>query len=75
LAVNAIWSWAFFAWRLGAWSFADIILLIVLILATIIAFWRIRRDAAMLMAPYLAWVCFAAALNFTLWRSNPGLLS
>ena len=74
LAANALWSWLFFAWRLGAWAFADIVLLLVLIVATMAAFARVRRAAALLLLPYLAWVCFAAALNWTVWRANTALL-
>ena len=74
LVVNAAWSWLFFSWRLGAWAFADILLLILLVVATIIRFARIRRAAAWLLAPYLAWIAFAAALNFSVWQRNPGLL-
>ena len=32
--------------------------------------WRVDRAAALLFAPYLAWVSFAALLNFALWRLN-----
>jgi tryptophan-rich sensory protein len=39
-----------------------------------IAFWRVRRAAAALLAPYLAWVGFAAALTYAVWQRNPGLL-
>jgi tryptophan-rich sensory protein len=74
LAANALWSWLFFAWNLGAWAFADILLLIVLVIATIVSFARIRRAAAWLLAPYLAWIAFAAALNFSVWQRNPALL-
>lgn len=74
LALNALWTWLFFAWRLGAAAFAEIVLLWVLILATMLAFRRIRPAAAWLLAPYLAWVTFAAALCFTIWRMNPDLL-
>jgi benzodiazapine receptor len=74
LAANVLWSWLFFAWRLGAWSFAEVVLLWLLILATIVAFYRVRPIAAMLLVPYLAWVGFASALNFTVWRANPDLL-
>jgi tryptophan-rich sensory protein len=75
LAVNALWSWLFFAWRQGAWSFADIVLLWVLIVATLVAFLRVRRVAGLLLVPYLAWVTFAAVLNWTLWGANPALLA
>lgn len=74
LAANALWSWLFFGWKLGALAFADILLLIALVSTTIVLFARIRRAAAWLLAPYLAWIVFAAALNFSVWRSNPALL-
>lgn len=74
LGVNALWSWLFFAWHLGAWAFADILLLWVLIVTTMIGFWRVRPVAGMLLIPYLLWVSFAVALNYHVWQLNPGLL-
>ncbi len=74
LAVNALWSWLFFGWHLGALAFADIVLLWVLIVATVIAFWRIRPLAGILLLPYLLWVSFAAVLNYTVWQLNPQIL-
>jgi tryptophan-rich sensory protein len=74
LAVNALWSWLFFAWHRGGAAFADIVVLLVLVAATTFAFARVRHAAAWLMAPYLAWVCFATALNWSVWQRNPGLL-
>jgi tryptophan-rich sensory protein len=74
LALNALWSWLFFGWHLGAWAFADIVVLWVLIVATVIAFWRIRPLAGALLVPYLLWVSFAAFLNHAVWRLNPLLL-
>jgi benzodiazapine receptor len=74
LLFNALWTWLFFAWRLGSVALAEIVLLWLLIAATIVLFWRLHRLAAVLLLPYLAWVSFATALNFTLWRLNPGLL-
>jgi benzodiazapine receptor len=74
LALNALWSWLFFGWRLGGLAFADILVLVALIVATLAAFARIRRLAAWLLVPYLAWVIFAAALNFSAWQRNPQLL-
>lgn len=75
LLFNALWTWLFFVWRLGAVAFIEIVLLWLLIAATIALFWRVQRVAALLLLPYLAWVSFATALNFTLWRLNPGLLA
>ncbi|MGZ8155029.1 MAG: TspO/MBR family protein [Burkholderiales bacterium] len=74
LAVNALWSWLFFAWRLGALAFADVLILLALIAATLVTFWRIRPLAGALLLPYLAWVAFASALTWSIWQSNPGVL-
>jgi tryptophan-rich sensory protein len=74
LALNGLWSWLFFAWRLGGAAFIDIVVLWILIVATIVCFWRIRRLAAWLLVPYLLWVTFAGFLNLHLWQGNPGLL-
>ena len=74
LAVNALWSWLFFAWHLGAGAFADVLVLLALIAATIIAFWRVRPLAGILLLPYFAWVSFASALTWSVWQSNPGVL-
>jgi tryptophan-rich sensory protein len=74
LGVNALWSWLFFAWHLGAISFVDIVLLWSLIVATLIAFWRISPLAGVLLIPYLLWVSFAAVLNYTIWQLNPAIL-
>jgi tryptophan-rich sensory protein len=75
LVVNAFWSWLFFAWRQGLLALADIGVLLVLIVATIAAFWRIRPLAGALLLPYLAWVVYAAVLNYRVWQLNPDLLS
>jgi tryptophan-rich sensory protein len=74
LAVNALWSWLFFAWHRGALAFADIVLLLLLIVATLVAFWRIRPLAGALLVPYLLWVGFASALNYSVWQLNPQIL-
>lgn len=74
LAVNALWSWFFFAWKSGAGAFVAIVLLLALIVATLVAFYRVRPAAGLLLVPYLAWVCLATALSWTVWRNNPTLL-
>lgn len=74
LALNALWSWLFFAWQLGAAAFAEVMLLWLVIAATLVAFWRVRPLAGLLLTPYLLWVGFAAALNFVLWQQNPQIL-
>ena len=74
LCANALWSWLFFAWRNGALAFAEVLVLLALIAATTLAFWRIRRLAGVLMLPYLAWVTFASALTWAVWQGNPKVL-
>jgi benzodiazapine receptor len=74
LAANALWSWLFFHWKSGALAFADVLILLALIAATVALFWRVRRVAGLLLLPYLGWVAFASALTWSVWRANPGLL-
>jgi translocator protein len=74
LAVNALWSWLFFAWRLGSVAFTDIVVLLALIVATLVSFWKVKRLAGVLLLPYLCWVSFATALTWSVWQSNPALL-
>jgi len=71
LALNYAWSPVFFGLHLIWPAFAIIAAMIVLSLAAAFAFLRIRRPAALLMLPYLGWLCFAAALNFEIGRLNP----
>jgi translocator protein len=70
LALNAGWSWVFFGLRRPGWAFAEIVALWLCLLATTVAFWNADRLAAALLWPYLAWVSFAQALNFAIWRMN-----
>ncbi|MBJ6979913.1 TspO/MBR family protein [Luteimonas sp. MC1895] len=74
LVVNALWSWLFFAWQMGGAALADIALMWVLVAATMLAFWKHSRVAALMLLPYLAWISFAAMLNLKLWQANPGVL-
>lgn len=74
LALNAVWTWLFFVWRRGALATAEIVLLWLAILATIVVFWRLRAIAGALLLPYLAWVTFAGFLTVSVWKRNPDLL-
>jgi benzodiazapine receptor len=70
LVLNAAWSGLFFGLQNPGAAFAEIVVLWVAIVATIVAFWRITPVAGILLLPYIAWVSFAGALNFTIWRLN-----
>lgn len=74
LVANALWSWLFFAWRIGPLAFADVLVLLALVAATAFGFWRISRLAGGLMLPYLAWVSFASVLTWSVWQRNPSIL-
>lgn len=71
LVLNAAWTPLFFGLRRPDLGFADIVLVWASILATIVLFYPVHAGAALLLVPYLAWVTFAAALNFAIWRLNP----
>jgi translocator protein len=72
LGLNFAWSFIFFgAHALGA-ALAELILLWLAILASLIAFARIEQAAGWLLLPYLLWLSYAGVLNFSLWRLNPG---
>jgi translocator protein len=70
LALNFAWSFLFFGARSPWLGLVDIAMLWVALLATTIVFFGKSRVAGLLMLPYLAWVSFAAVLNFTIWRLN-----
>jgi len=70
LALNALWTPLFFGLHQPGLAFAEILLLLAAIVATALAFRRVSPAVAFLLVPYLAWVSFAAFLNFTLWRLN-----
>jgi tryptophan-rich sensory protein len=70
LLFNALWSYLFFGLQRPGLAFAEILLLWGAIAATAWAFRGHSRAAALLMVPYLAWVSFAALLNFAIWRLN-----
>jgi tryptophan-rich sensory protein len=70
LALNFAWSLIFFGQQRVGVALVEIAVLWLLILATIVAFWRVRPAAGALLLPYLAWVSFATYLNAGIWRLN-----
>lgn len=71
LAVNACWTPAFFALHSPPLALAVSLVLLVLIALTMRAFFRLRRLAAWLLAPYLAWTSYATYLTAGFWWLNP----
>lgn len=70
MALNALWSVAFFGAKSPSLGFLTIVALWLAIAATIALFARLDRIAAALLVPYIAWVSFAAVLNAAIWRLN-----
>ncbi|HKT78524.1 MAG TPA: TspO/MBR family protein [Sphingobium sp.] len=71
LVLNLLWSPLFF--RAHQVDNALILILVLLLAVAVTAwlFWRIRRAAGLLLLPYLAWLVFAATLNYEIGRLNP----
>jgi tryptophan-rich sensory protein len=70
LILNLAWSFIFFKFHSPGLAFIEIVLLWATIVATTVKFSGISQSAALLFIPYLLWVTFAAALNFSIWRLN-----
>lgn len=70
LLFNFFWSFLFFNQHQIGWAFAEIVALWFLIGLTLFFFMKIDRIAGILLAPYLVWVSFAAALNHAIWKLN-----
>jgi tryptophan-rich sensory protein len=70
LLLNAVWPWMFFAAQSPGLGMINIVPQLIAILATILAFYRIDRIAGTCLVPLAAWVGFATALNFAIWRLN-----
>ncbi len=68
---NALWSPLFFGLHRPGIALADLLLLWLALFATVAAFWKAHRVAGGMLLPYLAWVSFAGALNFAIWKLNP----
>jgi tryptophan-rich sensory protein len=70
LVLNAAWSLLFFGLHRPGFALVEIILLLALLIATTVSFFRVRTVAGLLFLPYVAWVCFAAYLNAGFWYLN-----
>ena len=70
LVLNATWSVLFFALHRPGPAYAEILLLLTMIVATITAFLPLSFLAAWLLLPYALWVAFASYLNLRIWQLN-----
>lgn len=70
-ALNLFWSPLFFGMHQVSAAFWLLVIILIAALATTFVFGRIRKAAAWLMVPYLAWLCFAGILNKQIDWLNP----
>lgn len=70
LVLNVLWSILFFHFQSPFIALVEIIILWFFIFLTILKFWQISSMAGFLLLPYLAWVTFAAVLNFFIFKLN-----
>lgn len=75
LVLNGAWSALFFGLRRPDLAFLNIVALWLGVALNIAVFAPISAAAAWLLVPYLVWVTVAAALNRSVWRRNPEILS
>ena len=70
LFLNLYWSFLFFFIKAPVLAFWSIISLASMIIVNIYYFYQVKKAAAYLLIPYIAWVTFAAILNYYIWRLN-----
>ena len=70
LVLNAAWSWMFFAAHSPLLGLVNIVSQWLVILATVVAFYRLDRAAGYCLMPLALWVTYAGLLNLALWRLN-----
>jgi tryptophan-rich sensory protein len=70
LALNAAWSWMFFAAHSPALGLLNIVPQLLVVSATVIVFWRLDRIGGWCILPLAVWVGFATVLNFAIWSLN-----
>lgn len=70
LILNFFWPLLFFNAQAFGLAFFWLLLLWVLVLRMILAFWKVDPLAAKLQLPYLLWLTFAAYLNLGVWLLN-----
>ena len=70
LVTNSLWSFVFFGSRSIGGGLIVITILWILILFTILSFYKISTISAFILIPYLLWVTYAAILNISIWQLN-----
>ena len=71
LVFNFMWSILFFGLKSPILGLLDILVLWMLILITVVKFYKLSKPAAYLLITYLLWVSFASLLNLYIVLLNP----
>ena len=71
IALNTLWSPVFFGLQRLRTAMYVIGALWIAVLGTVVSFWQLDPLAGMILVPYLVWVSYAGALNFSILRRNP----
>ncbi len=71
LVLNLAWTPLFFGAHQMTWALYLLFALDIAVAVTVYLFWQVRTRAALLLLPYLAWVCFATLLNWQFLQLNP----
>lgn len=66
LFLNFMWSILFFGLHSPLFALLDVILLEIVIILTLIKFYKISKIASYILIPYILWVFFASILNLSL---------
>lgn len=70
LALNLGWSFLFFGLQRIGLALVEVVLLLLVVAANTVIFWRIDRPAGVLFVPYVLWVAYATLLTAAVWRLN-----
>lgn len=70
LALNAAWSWMFFAAQSPLLGAVNVVPQLLCVIGAAALFWRLDRIAGACLVPLAAWVSFATLLNIAIWRLN-----
>lgn len=68
--LNVLWSFLFFGLQSPLYGFIDIVILWILIVLTIRAFYHVKKSAAYVLIPYIGWVTLATLLNGAIYFMN-----
>jgi len=70
LILNILWSVIFFGFQSPGPAFFELLMLWVSVVYMIVNFYRVSKNAAWLLLPYILWISFAAVLNYYIWILN-----